>query len=128
MSKETTTSAPLLTHLMVGAVGALAAIQLPHVASWLVYAASAVAIVVLSFLFSSYLRSRANNGLAIIENAVVTGEKPVGSSEFHQAASNIVTHVSRLATVAAKGREQSRENRRCGRPPRRRSRRPTIPD
>lgn len=111
LNKHPSSFAPLtlLTHLVVGAVGMLAAVQFPLLGSSGTTMVVAASIIVLSFAISRLLLSRTKNALAIIENAVVTGEKTPGHSEFHKAADNLVTHVSRLASVAARGREQSRE-------------------
>ena len=111
MKKHPSSFAPLtlLTHLVVGAVGMLAAAQLPFIGSSGTTMVVAASIIILSFTISRLLISRTKNALAIIENAVITGEKTPGSSEYHKAADNLVAHVSRLASVAAKGREQSRE-------------------
>ena len=111
MSNEARSFSPatLCSHLLVGAIGSLAAIKLPSITPALMCVVVATFVVIVSWIASRYVRLRMLNGLSIVENAVVTGEKPPGTSEFHQAADNIVTHVSRLAAVAAKGREQSRE-------------------
>lgn len=111
MNSESRSFSPatLFSHLLVGAIGSLAAIQLPAVNPYVTCVVVAAFVVILSWIASRYIRLRMLSGLSIVENAVVTGEKPPGSSEFHEAADNIVTHVSRLAAVAAKGREQSRE-------------------
>lgn len=98
-----------MTHLIVGVVGILAAVPVPGLSPFVWGGIVVVLMAGTAFINSRFVRARTRNGLAIVENAVVTGEKPPGVSEFHQAADNIVTHVSRLASVAAKGRDQSRE-------------------
>lgn len=98
-----------MTHLIVGGVGLLAAVPVPGLSPFVWCGMVVMLVAGAAFIVSRFVRARTRNGLAIVENAVVTGEKPPGASEFHQAADNIVTHVSRLAAVAAKGRDQSRE-------------------
>lgn len=106
---ESYTPSSLLTHIVVGCAGMLAAVSVPSFSGAFTLFLVAMLVLGLAFAANRYLRSRTRSGLEIVENAVVTGEKPPGTTEFHQTANNIVTHVSRLAAVAAKGRDQCRE-------------------
>lgn len=114
MTKQRTQAGPfpnaiLLTHLGVGSVGMLAAVPFPWLGQWGTAVVVALAVVLLAVVLNWLAVMWTKNGLGLIENAVVTGENPPGSSEFHKVADSLVTHVSRLASVAAKGREQRRE-------------------
>lgn len=99
----------LISHLFVGGVGALAMLPLPSWNFLLTLTIATTMTAFAAFLASRYTQRHIRAGLELVENAVVNCEKTAGDSEFHQAAHNVVTHVTRLAAVAAKGREQSRE-------------------
>ena len=110
---RTFTPKPLMSYLAVGCVSAVAALMLPFLGS-IVGTVGALLFVAISILVSAvvagrYEQIRITDGLASLVDAVVTGEKPTGTSEFDHATTEVVGHISRLALVAAKGREQSRE-------------------
>ena len=107
------TPKPIISYLAVGCVSAVAALMLPFLGSIVGMAGAlffvAVSIAVGAVVAGRYEQLRITDGLASLVDAVVTGEKPTGFSEFDQATTEVVGHISRLALVAAKGREQSRE-------------------
>ena len=102
-------SAAFVSHALTGIAGLLALLAAQFVSPLIAGVGGGGLVLIGAFVAASFLRNRNRNGLALIENAVASGDKPPGNGEFHVAASNIVNHISRLATVASRGREQSRE-------------------
>ena len=99
----------IISHMIVGAISATAALAVsaanPFVMLCMVLACTLLA----AHLASRYCGDSLAVGLELIEHCVISNEKPGGNTVFHQTADKLVTHVSRLAAAAAKGREQSRE-------------------
>ena len=50
-----------------------------------------------------------NRGLRMVEEAIASGERPVGESEFHLCAVNVQKHVQRWVELATSGRQEMRE-------------------
>ena len=71
--------------------------------SILAVAAAAAGLTV--WLSGRYVR----RGLAAIESAIASGERPTGTSEFHKCAGTLYSYVQRWANAAASGREQMRD-------------------
>jgi len=99
-----------ISHFIVGAIGASATLLVvPSVRAFVIFCFALVCVGLATHCAVRYCASCLSQGFELIEQAVVTSEKPPGNSVFHQTAEKLVNHVSRLATAAAKGRDHSRE-------------------
>ena len=101
--------ADFVTHCATGVAGLTALLLAQFLSPVIAALVGLVLVSVGAMVATGLLRNRTRNGLAIVENAVIKGEQPVGTSVYHETAVSVVTHISRLAAVASKGREQSRE-------------------